>query len=277
VKQTPDSSAQYPTPDRSTALRIALVDTVNFASRRTQLRPRLIIVALAVFALAGAGTGAALSAAASSHDDEPTNVTIDATAMASQVVFGDTVLYGNPFIVASSGTTIVKVGERPDGATALLLAFRCESGPQHVDYTVDGRWDGSADCDQSGGGTGGQVRVDSDLAHHELRFVGTGRYLVWASWVSEPATPGPSAAEQAEIADGVATWEEYKEALVRYSACSAEAGYPFPYQILEKEQIIAYGPSIPGVESGMDRICYGAEFAAVDELWQALHPLQPQP
>ncbi|HEV7741234.1 MAG TPA: hypothetical protein VGO65_02345 [Pseudolysinimonas sp.] len=253
--------------DRTMALRRELVDAVESAPIRVtdRPRPRMIVAGLAVFALAGALTGGAISAAAlaGSGDDGP--VDIDIASMTSQVTYGDTVLYGSPIVISSKGLTNVDLGARPVEATMVVFAMRCDETGSTADISLDGEWLQGGDC-------GGGQLPPTGTGPHTLTIATHGRFLLWASWASEPPTPGPSAAQQSEIDDGLATWEEYQAAFARYAACSEAAGYPLEgYQTLENTQRIVYGPSNAGVESGSDRICYAAEFQEVDVLWQLAH------
>lgn len=265
-----------PASDRTAMLRAALVDTVDAEpARRVGPRQRFVIAAIAAFALAGAGTGGAISAfAAGTGDPDPTEtVTISSAAFADSMLGSHAQTMGTPFIVAGSGKVIVELGERPDGATSLLLITSCVDFG-HLDYAIDGEWAGSLDCVDDGegerpGGAGGFTSIDGD-GTHRLSLDGEARYVVWAAWAADQADPEPSAAQQAEMADGVVTYEEYHAAFARFEQCMSDAGYPV-IGAAQVGDLIHYATSNEANTTGVDRQCYVAEFMTVDSTWQIAH------
>jgi hypothetical protein len=256
--------------DRTAELRRTLVHTVNTTPvRRPPLRPRMVVAALTVFALSGAATGGAISAAALAASNPPrVTVDIDVQSLANRITKGDTTLYGVPVVVSSTGITNVELGAKPADATMLLVAMECAAAHTRIDLSIDGSWEFSNECPDGHGGAGTGIEV-TDEGGHTLTVDASGRFLLWASWASEPPTPEPSPAQQAEIADDVITWEEYRAAFNRYADCSEKAGNPLDgFQVLDTQQQIVFGPSNEGVESGTDRICYASEFEQVDTMWQ---------
>ena len=137
------------------------------------------------------GTGGAIAAfAASSGDDATETVTISTAAFADQILGSHAQTFGTPFIVSGSGKIIVELGERPQGATSLLLLTSCvEAG--HLDVPLDGEWNGGHDCDGPHGGRRGLRPVDGD-GPHQLALDGTRRYSVWAAWAADQPDPEPS-------------------------------------------------------------------------------------
>jgi hypothetical protein len=262
--------------ERTTALRSLLVETVDTApARRGRLRPRWVVAAIAAFALAGAGTGGAVAAFATAEADEPDeSITISAQAFASSILGSHAQTFGTPFIVTGSGKVVIELGERPEAATSLLLITDCIDFGR-LDYAIDGEWYGSSECvdDGSGmppgGGGGGFTAVPGD-GPHELSIEGTARYVVWAAWAADEPAPQPSAAQQAEMADGVVTYEEYHAAFDRFAACMSAAGYPVQ-GAGQLGDLMYYSTSDAAYTAGVDRQCYESEFMQVDSTWQIAH------
>lgn len=262
---------------RRELLREALVERAGI--RRPSSTPR-VVAALAAIALAGAATGGGVSAAAFSGPPapEPTGQAIterDVREITGDLIEDDTNLYASALLISGTGTTTASLGERPVDATMLLIGVGCRAAGTDVQVYVDGEPELGVSCDDAHGGSGGRLVVSTD-GEHELRVEVRGAFLLWAQWASETPTPDPSVAQQAEIADGVITWDEYQVAFLRYAACSEEAGYPLPgYQIFQETQQILYGPSNEAVDAGADRLCYAAEFQQADIIWQLAHPRSP--
>jgi hypothetical protein len=76
-----------------------------------------------------------------------------------------------------------------------------------------------------------------------------------------------SAAQRAEVADGVVTFDEYQAAFQRLKACMAAKGYTMEPATLKNEVIQA-----PYRDTGdSDKVytaCYSLEYAFVDSEWQ---------
>lgn len=86
-----------------------------------------------------------------------------------------------------------------------------------------------------------------------------------------------SAAQAAEIADRVASQQEYRAAYGRYRACMSAGGY----ELEVMPPVLARGVhtfSVPdeAVRSGVDGECYGREFQFTDMLWQGSPAVQEQ-
>jgi hypothetical protein len=262
--------------ERTTALRSLLVETVDAApARGGRLRPRWVVAAIAAFALAGAGAGGGIAAFATADRtaDDPA-VTVSAEAFAASILGSHAQTFGTPFVVSASGTITIDLGERPEGATSLLLITDCIDFGK-VDYSIDGEWLGSSECiddgsgDPPGGGGGGFTPVEGD-GRHELALDGTARYVVWAAWAADQPEPVPSAAQQAEMADGVVTEAEYQAAFARFSQCMTDAGYPLG-GVGQMGYLINYYSSDAAYTAGVDRQCYESEFMQVDSTWQVAH------
>lgn len=259
--------------ERTTALRSLLVETVDHTpARRGRLRPRWVLAAIAAFALGGAGTGGAVAAFATSagpgDDDRTETVRISTASFAEQILGSHAQTFGTPFVISGSGSIVVELGERPEGATSLLLLTGCVDAG-HLDVELDGVWNSGQDCDEPHGGGGGFTPVPGD-GPHELALDGTGRYLVWAVWAADQPAPEPSAAQQAEMADGVITEAEYQAAFARFSQCMSDAGYPLS-GVGPLGPLMNYSTSDAAWIAGADRQCYESEFMQVDSTWQLEH------
>jgi hypothetical protein len=76
-----------------------------------------------------------------------------------------------------------------------------------------------------------------------------------------------SAEQQAAVADGTVTLDEYEKGFRRYSACLELAGFAL-IDVATLYQVITYGTPAAAVESGDDKRCYDGEFAQIDSTWQ---------
>lgn len=79
-----------------------------------------------------------------------------------------------------------------------------------------------------------------------------------------------SPAQQAEIADGVVTSEEYHEAFRRYAACLADGGFDIVV-LGEDYDLIETRLEMAAVDAGVDGPCYESEYKLVDTQWQLDH------
>lgn len=78
----------------------------------------------------------------------------------------------------------------------------------------------------------------------------------------------PSAEQQAAIADGIVTREEYEQGFRAYQACMAAAGESIVVTNMDSTIIGYYG--IAG-DSNVDLNCYIEHFDAIDAEWQMAH------
>ncbi len=249
---------------RTTELRELLVHTASGSTPEPTPRWRLAALVAAV-ALASGVTGAVSAAAitqSSPYDDKVT------ASLALSVARANSVAAGSPHYVAASGGAAVDLGERPTEATGVAIRTACTE-PGTVTISIDGRWTSSITCDEESptGGGGGVTPVEGS-GDHAVTFssAGTG-YESWLVWVTEPPMPESSPQQAAEIADGVATREEYLAAFNRFVGCMSGAGF----EVLGNDTtqvIIEYAITADAVQSGADELCYVSQFRDVDTAWQ---------
>jgi hypothetical protein len=229
------------------------------------------LAALAVFAVSGILTGAAVSATAAVMNAEQLNMSYQepTTTMLSALVPGDTQLIGEPFsIEAGASPASLDVGPVPEGATELFISFGCIDVGTYT-ISIDGVVTSTYTCDRPRVASGGGRPV-TDPGWHALRVAGEGRYVLWASW-STPAVPPLASAEQsAAIANGTVTEAEYREGFSRYQQCMADAGYSVGVAD-SAGPLISYSNSSAAVDSGSERACYVAEFESIEIAWQQLN------
>lgn len=79
-----------------------------------------------------------------------------------------------------------------------------------------------------------------------------------------------SPAQQAEVADGLVTYEEYHEAFRRYAACLADGGFDIVV-LGEEYDLIETRLEMAAVDAGVDGPCYESEYKLVDTQWQLDH------
>jgi hypothetical protein len=254
----------------------ALATASSSAPRRRWTPVRTVVAALVAFTLAGAGAGV-LTAGALVHTSEAVITPLESTMQTFGLyTLEDSHIVGTAQFFTGSGTTTVKVGERPSGSVSLVVGFWCLSAGRSS-LTLDGH-------DLFLGTTNGldqrdcaapasQPESDAVVQHlygalrdPSLTVAGTGRFAVWAAWISQPQMATPSAAQRAETADGVVTRDEYLAAWSRLQGCMAQAGYPLG-QVPETELVLQFGTSSSG-EIAFDFSCYPREFQDVDTLWQ---------
>ena len=254
-----------PAHDRDTELRHLLVAT---AEASPYLRPppsrKMVIGAIAAFALAGALTGGAVSAVAvtsSAHSDQTDN----ARYSAEGVIGTHGRLLGTPVQYFGIGDAVLDLGTAPKGATAMVVSFDCIDRGSVI-VTIDSTEVQSGTCE----GVVAQEMALVGTRKHTMRIdpTGTNRYAVFASWVKEPPLPEPSAAQQAVMADGKVTRTEYLAAFNRYAGCLTAAGYPLS-PVPDNYVYYSYAITDKAVSSGADARCYASEFQEVDPVWQS--------
>ena len=269
------STEHVPQPDRMTHFRKELVATVE-AARYTKPRfaPRSVIAAIAAFALAGAVTGGAISATAIPTAPDST-LTVDVESMAQGIVGTHAQLFGTPVVIAGNGKTLIDLGKSPDGATSIAIALNCVDAGDFT-IAINGEIDSTMSCTEEAAesnrehsvGMGGQHTVKG-TGRQELTIdsPSSSHYVVWVSWSAEAKEPDASEAQQAEMADGQASREEYVAAFDRFAACMSEAGQP----VIGGDKsgtLIDYSTTDAAAISGIDTQCYVAEFQQVDVSWQ---------
>ncbi|GAA2030462.1 hypothetical protein GCM10009819_12760 [Agromyces tropicus] len=266
------SEPQSPS-ERDIHLRQVLVATATASTTDTPRRGRTVVGSIVAFALAGAVTGGAISAAALTRTAEPEPTSISVVEMTEGIVRDDTELFGTPFVISSFGETEIDLGPAPAGASSLILALHCLD-PGTYQEVVDGTQIGAVTCterdaDFTNGGGVIPITVEDDSEDHTLQIVADAsqRYVIWASWATPALKAEASEAQQAALADGVVTEAEYRDGFARYAACMTDAGHPL-LRIDESGTIIDYSNTAEAVNSGKDQRCYDSEFANLDVAWQ---------
>ncbi len=266
---TPDAASNMPS--RSAALRAELVARVTETQPTPQAvsRGRLALASVLAFALAGATTGGAVAATGALTPPSTIALSMDEMLMVS---FPGTEFLGTPLIVTSTGETIVELGPRPDGATALAMRVGCIDAGRYA-TTIDDTPYGWVQCGDddvvfgpSTAGSSSQYDVTATSPRTVTVSGSPGdRYLIWVSWSAPPITPESSRAQLDALADGEVTREEYLAGLDRYIACMEESGWSVDVGDRETE-VIDY--SIEAIAGADDLRCYAAEFVELDMAWQ---------
>lgn len=264
------NTEQAPT-QRDEELRELLVATATAHPAERAARSRKVTTSVVAFALAGALTGGAVSAAAAlnnRNDTEPASISIE--EMTEALIRDDTRLFGTPYIVRSFGDTTIDLGPTPDGAAYLAVALKCLDAGTY-EYFVDDKWVSSSGCTERdtsypNGGAFFDVQTDGD---HTLRITAGGdqNYILWASWATPAPEPEPSAEQQAALTDGTVTDAEYRAGFDTYSACMSAAGYPL-VGVNTDQAIIKYSNTAQAVDSGVEQQCYSRHFKLLDMNWQ---------
>lgn len=245
---------------------VALADTAPLTPRRPRVLAGLVVFAVSGL-LAGAATSAAVALTAESRAGSSVTHVPPSMAQLAATVPGDTELFGEPFVIEHAvGLTTVDVGEAPEGATELFVAFRC-LGPGVEVIKIDGEQIATSYCDAVGGGSGGGEPV-SGSGPHTLSVSGSGSYRLWASWSAPAVPPAPSVEQGAAMADGTVTEAEYRAGFDRYAECMTAGGHPVDV-IDTSRTVIRYVNSGASVQSGLEGRCYALEFASLDLAWQS--------
>jgi hypothetical protein len=258
------SSDQKPS-ERSAEFRRALVATANlgpYVRRRPPLR--LVVAAVAAFALAGALTGGAI-ATATKPDPELVAAQADAaTSGRGYVTMEDGKLIGRPFLRAASGTQTIDIGQKPAGATVLVEGIGCLGGD--ADTFLDSKKvSSSGDC--SPGGSGANVFTVSTTGDHlvSLRTRNGARIAVWLSWARIPKF-SESAAQRQDLADGLVTRDEDLAAFNRFAGCMTALGHPLIRVTMGL--VPGFSEDAAALTDGADNRCYSTEYKNVDAGWQ---------
>ncbi|MEO8528890.1 MAG: hypothetical protein ABI435_07410 [Pseudolysinimonas sp.] len=248
---------------RDEALRRVLVAGVD-AGPSPRSRRTFWVAVVGAFVLGAALTGSAL-AVAGSHLEVGT----DLAQMATPPFINDDVrILSEPYFLTGTSAGSVDVGSPPPGADALAISLHCvEPGTYGVLVDGDERTRGTTSCFDGQIGGGGWYQGISGSASHRVDVTAsTGSYALWVAWVDLPPVVQVSAAQQAALADGVVTREEYLAGFDRYAACLAEAGYVVGAN--RSDLILGYSVSDAAVRSGVEGRCYVAEFGQLDMRWQ---------
>jgi hypothetical protein len=249
---------------RDTELRRTLVAVADAdMTLRVRPRTRTVVAAIAAFALAGALSGGAVSAIATTLGNQPSEIARSRASVQSVVgTHGE--LLGTPLSYSGVGNTVLDLGSAPAGASGIAIGFDCIDRAQ-VSVTVDSSRVSDATCEGSSGQEIPVVGVEKHLM--TIKSPGNNRYAVYVAWVKEPPVTEPSAAQTAAISDGKVTRAEYLAAFNRYAGCMTAAGYPLQ---AVPDDYVYYPYAITGdaVSSGADDRCYPSEFQQVDAAWQ---------
>ncbi|PPG49944.1 hypothetical protein C5C24_11475 [Rathayibacter sp. AY2B3] len=244
---------------------VSLADSARPAPRRLAAWK-----AIAVFAISGALTGAAVSATAAVVTSGQVDASYPAATIErlADMVPPTTVLVGDPFVVeAGSGPATLDVGPAPEGESELFVSLGCVDPGTFTTSIDDSELRTTYYC---GGGPnvgsgGGTPLIGS--GPHTVSVEGTGGYMLWASW-SAPAAPVSVSAEQsAATGDGDVTEAEYRDAFGRFQQCMADAGYPLNVPDVTAP-VISYSYGDGAYDAGVDVQCYDAEFKQIDMAWQ---------
>lgn len=253
--------------DRTAQLRRVLVDTVNTSKSRRMVPRRWLIGGVAAFAIAGAATGGTISAVALSGGTQASSSEL--ATLSSLMVGADYATIGGAFLVDGDGATVIDLGERPEGAAAVVVAVGCAE-----DGTIEAAIDQTPALDLACGGAeapdslGARVDVNTD-GKHTLTISAGGRFAAWASWVKVESQL--SEAQTAAVADDAITAEEYQAGFDRYSDCMTQAGYPLT--LVDRSGVVfEYSVTSEGFTSGANTTCYMSEFEKVDMGWQFANP-----
>jgi hypothetical protein len=255
--------------NRDTALRSALVATVNL-SRYSRRRPnyRIAGVAIAAFALAGALTGGAVAYAST---DDPAQRADEAAVRGEVTQWAqeeNATLLSEPIVQSGSGTTVLQLGPAPAGADIIIEGLQCTDAGTFTE-ALDAADLGDSSCTKAEAPSLSSASAPV-TGHGNHTFTVTSpngaRYSIAVAW-AKSANLKPSAAQQAELADGVVTRAEDIEAYNRYSGCMAALGQPIDYA--PTTTVVAnYALPARAVDSGADNRCYVTEYKGVDAKWQ---------
>lgn len=243
--------------DRLAAIRAGLIERV--AARRRRRIP--VWAAIAAFALAGAATGGAVSAAALAHSDRP-SATITQDMFLGLLRGGHVVgpLLSRPV----TGSTTLDLGARPANATGVVTFMKCNGSGGFV-ATVGGDNELRQQCNENSG-MGFSTDTDPTTTNVSIDADPGLSYTIWAQWFTTPAPAQPSAAQQAAVADGVITESEWHETVDRFAACMSGAGFP----VLSYEyDPFSFGMSSDAERTGAVERCEQSELSAAEKIWEA--------
>jgi hypothetical protein len=261
-----------PMDNRDEELRRALVATVDLTPfNRRRPSARFLIGGIAAFVLAGALTGGAVVSVAT-HGDPQVAITAGVRAAAQEIVVDqNATLIGAPTILAGSGTTTINLGRKPARATNIVVGFECVDAGDFV-TKIDGHVT-PMQCSSSDvlSPQGSEEPTFGTGKHsYEIQVAEGKRFTVWISWLREAHT-SPSAAQRAELADGVVSRAEYLAAYNRFAGCMAAAGFPIG-DVPQDTTLINYATDGTDAGDAANNRCYPIEFKQVDSKWQQENP-----
>jgi hypothetical protein len=258
--------------DRTAELRRALVATADAAPYlRPRPRKKVVIASIAAFALAGALTGGAVSAAAATSNSDAALGRLMQLEARAQLKENNGHLVGSPFAFEGSGKKSFDLGITPVGANSLVEVFQClDAGSFNGSLDSSAALDIPVSCSHAD--TQGSPMVAEEPVHGSGKHSFTieshdsARYAVWLSWASVPVVTA-SPAQAAAVSDGQVTRAEYVAAYNRYAGCMAALGYPIG-DVPQSTIVISYAIVNAAVSDGADATCFPREYEQVDEKWQ---------
>ena len=286
---------------RDTDLRRMLVATADLTPLiRTRPSRRVVVAAIAAFALAGALTGGALAVSATNKPPSTaTEFDVQYAAQRAAIASGGTLL-GTPISTAAGGQLQLPLIDRPSAANNLVIGFECQDAGNFT-IRLDSKIVATETCFlpptvSNGLGDGGvtqspplkpggvervtlptgeasAILLASTDHSTALTFSAPGnpQFAVWISWVHIPKITA-SAAERAELADGVITRAEYLAAFNRVVGCMSALGHPLA-DVDESGETVSFSfdPGDPAIDADFNR-CFQTEDALVREMWLKENP-----
>lgn len=248
--------------DRDEAIRTLLINTATRPARRHWIKTTLI--AAIAFLLGGGLAAGALSAAAVSQGNTSSTAFVKDTF--SYFLHGGHTL--GPLVSRSgTGSISLDLGPRPAQATGIASLIEC-GGTGNYTQILGGEVRLEQQC-----GPNGVSGFSSD--HNPTNTIvatktdGKFAYKIWAQWIYVPAPSGPSAAQQAALADGVISEAEYHAAVDRFAACMSGAGYPVTD--IKYSPTLSWGNSSDANRTGVVDRCGDEELNQVVKAWQTQH------
>jgi hypothetical protein len=116
------------------------------------------------------------------------------------------------------------------------------------------------------------IRVAYRPSRRRLNWVFATVLLMATAWGGSSfaqglADGGISKGQEAALADGHVTYDEYKAAFGRYVNCVQHGGYSLA-GVTEEYRVIQYSIPAEAVNDGTEPACYSREFDKIDETWQ---------
>ncbi|MGN7191428.1 hypothetical protein [Curtobacterium sp. MCBA15_004] len=257
--------------ERTLALRSLLVTTVEQTARRRRWRSASVGGAL-LCVLAGATMGGAITAAAT-PDADATAARAGARAAVQGTTMPYTPIVGDPEAVLGSGDDEVSVGAPPPGAEQLAWSLRClsDAGATRVGFAASEAGGSSVPSCDPGRTVTGTIAVGALPSRTVVvRTTPGARWTLSTGWLGAPPLPGPSAAQQEAVRDGVVTRSEYLAAFHRFQGCMTARGESLGI-VPESSLFVVFGVS----DLSAGDWCGASEFDDVSSTWQSEHPAPP--
>jgi hypothetical protein len=280
---------------RDAELRRLLVATSDLVPLMRPRPSRRVVAVLAVgCVLAGSLTGGAIAVAA--QTGTPSGATNYELSEAAQTLTTSSVgtLLGTPIAETATGDLEVPLTAAPARANNLVIGFECQD-PGTYTVKLDSKVVAREKCGPvaplSGIGNGDVVYPDAGrpgVVQRVTLFVGAPsavliptspdavaltiagpndrRFAVWVSSVRIPPLT-PTAAEQAELADGVVTRDEYEAAMNRFFGCLTAKGFSVSDVDLKGPMIGFVFDSSNPAAAGASTVCFDTEAEGVHAKW----------